>query len=291
MAGQLKSLTALAGSANLKDTWSLKPAGLLTPRACVTCGAGSQPDGKPLLGCKKCKTTYCSRTCQQQDWLEHKKVCKSRKVEGAEYNASLKKIYSSTPTSSPAFLIDEGPDERSGHAFTIVPKQDGEYDYQKVRQWPGVMRNSEGWVDLPLTQVLGFPLKLHARWVGGYTLKNLFGMRLGLIPFPDDPKFGESNFDDQAAGAVMIARVDGKFLHWLHLNIMLRYVTEGLDELSDVTEREKKGEKVDRGELAGRLLTPAAFVKFWEKLKASGVEENEENRQVWEGVDCPVELD
>ncbi|KAI0086868.1 hypothetical protein BDY19DRAFT_995606 [Irpex rosettiformis] len=32
-------------------------------------------EGATLLRCSKCKTKYCSQTCQKQDWTAHKQTC------------------------------------------------------------------------------------------------------------------------------------------------------------------------------------------------------------------------
>ncbi|KAF8989487.1 hypothetical protein BDQ17DRAFT_1373122 [Cyathus striatus] len=39
----------------------------------LTCVACNQP---VKMGCGKCKTRYCSRDCQRQDWPTHKPICK-----------------------------------------------------------------------------------------------------------------------------------------------------------------------------------------------------------------------
>ena len=52
----------------------LKMSGDTKPKVCVVCGCDESK--KQIKRCKKCKkATYCSRECQQKDWMKHKKTC------------------------------------------------------------------------------------------------------------------------------------------------------------------------------------------------------------------------
>ncbi|KAK5758939.1 hypothetical protein LTS12_010880 [Elasticomyces elasticus] len=177
-------------------------------------------------------------------------------------------------------------------SLRLIPKPGKDITFKRMSHLSGFMRNSDRWVDLPVTKVLGFPLRLMAA-PGSHptTLKNPEAMRLGTIPFPEDPNFGASQFSGEAEGAVMIMRADGQDMYFFQLRAMGFYVMQRLNELPGVKARESKGKSVDREELAGRLLTPVAFRKYWDKLKASDTKNSADDGEIWKSVECPIKLD
>ncbi|KAK5680926.1 hypothetical protein LTS10_006684 [Elasticomyces elasticus] len=286
MASLLKVESLLAAAESFTDTWNPNP---IAKNTCKTCGVPAQANGRSLSSCSKCVMPYCSRACQERDWPEHKEVCKTRQANMIEFTAEFTERVKSPDLHLPMTLPV---DRKVASAWRLIPKPVKDITFKRMSHLSGFMRNSDRWVDLSVTNALGFPLRLMAA-PGSQptTLKNPEAMQLGTIPFPENPNFGGSQFSEETEGAVMIMRADGQDMHFFQLRAMVFYVMQRLNELPGVKARESKGKVVDREELAGRLLTPAAFRKFWDKLKASDTAKSADDGEIWESVECPIKLD
>ncbi|KAK4895050.1 Zinc finger MYND domain-containing protein 10 [Elasticomyces elasticus] len=276
----------MASVLKVENTWNPKPT---EKNTCKSCGVPAQPNGRSLSSCAKCVMPYCSRACQERDWPEHKEVCKTRQANMAEFTAEFRERVKSPDLHLPMALPV---DRKVASAWRLIPKPGKDITFKRMSHLSGFTRNSDRWVDLPVTNVLGFPLRLMAA-PGSHptTLKNPEAMRLGTIPFPENPNYGASQFSGEAEGAVMIMRADGQDMHYYQLRAMVFHVMQRLNELPGVKARESKGKVAKREELAGRLLTPVAFRKFWDKLKMSDTEKSADDGEIWESVECSIKLD
>ncbi|TKA61225.1 hypothetical protein B0A55_11201 [Friedmanniomyces simplex] len=163
-----------------------------------------------------------------------------------------------------------------------------------IQEIPRYAYDSPRWVDPPATQALGLPLRLIANPLGDHSLRNKQAETLGLIPFPDNAKLGETLFPSSAAGAVTVVRADREKLHGFQMAAMISYLMYCGKEVRDAKEREQeKGEGLDRKAMARTLFVPAAFVEAFRALKEYHLapDGDEVVGRIWREVECPVRID
>ncbi|KAK3638466.1 hypothetical protein LTR56_013106 [Elasticomyces elasticus] len=253
-------------------------------RHCATCKCSKPSNGGPL----QCKNvSYCGRECQSQDWPSHKDACKAaKKVADTTYEAEIAKAFASMGRS-----IDPHPETKilSGEGIFItpfaLPLATGGIGYE-VRATLGLAPGSYNypWSELPVSKVLGFPLRLIGTPKGDPTLPNEEAELLGIEPDPSSPRFGLSIFEGHAHGGVVVTRMDGRELHMDQLSALRKYIRKDLKGLHKV-----KGVEA-RKKLADKKLNPAAFAKAFERTKAKESAESEQARAIWKDVECPVKL-
>ncbi|KAK4569833.1 hypothetical protein LTR86_002802 [Recurvomyces mirabilis] len=79
---------------------------------------------------------------------------------------------------------------------------------------------------------------------------------LTINPDPKSPEFGQPSAPLSPTGSWYVVRKDRAQMHPVHAAAVIIYITEMLDEVKGVAGRVSKGEEVDKGEIAARLLTP-----------------------------------
>ncbi|KAK5680927.1 hypothetical protein LTS10_006685 [Elasticomyces elasticus] len=260
-------------------------------RHCATCKCTKPANEGRFLICSRCKTaSYCGKECQAEDWEGHKDACKAAKnaakeaAKKAAYEAKITKTFASMgmkTQTKPETLI------YAGEAICITPipfpHGKGGIGYQvhpQLRLPPG--SHNYPWTDLEMSKVLGFPLRLIGSPLGDTTLPNEQAELLAIEPDPKSPKFGNSRFDGHARGGIAVVRVDGEELHMNQLDAMIKYITENQKIMK--TTNDLKPKKA----LAEKLLTPAAFAKAFERIKAKESAESEQARVIWKNVECPL---
>ncbi|TKA74291.1 hypothetical protein B0A55_05418 [Friedmanniomyces simplex] len=276
---------ALAALEQFKDTWS--PTTTDAEPTCGACDSPTQANGAPLMMCRRCEDKYyCSREGQARDWPNHKAPCKAMKAAQGEVSTELLKTLEPSSPTPPR----TSPEYWTGAAMRILPQQDADEIHVPIQEIPRYAYDSPRWVNLPATQSLGFPLRLIANPLGDHTLRNKQAETLGLIPFPDDAKFGETLFPSSAAGAVTLVRADREKLHGFQMAATISYLMYCGKEVRDAKEREQeKGEWLDRKAMAGTLFVPAAFVEAFRALKEFRLapDGGEVVGRIWREVECP----
>ncbi|KAK3657541.1 hypothetical protein LTR56_002315 [Elasticomyces elasticus] len=142
-------------------------------------------------------------------------------------------------------------------------------------------------VELPITDVLGFPLSMATVPTPGPRIRNIFSDCFSRDPDPKSPTFGQPLIDSATDEAVLLVRRDGRYLKMAQVVAMMFMLREAQTEVTGVKDREAAGEVVDREEIAARLLTPASFVRFFGFLKVAALQNGE---TWWKRVECPVRV-
>ncbi|XP_038050587.1 putative uncharacterized protein DDB_G0271606 [Patiria miniata] len=74
--GELRPRRYIKIKRKLTTAKALRTPTKLLVRFCNTCGDSKQPNGQPLFSCGRCQdVVYCSRECQNVDWITHKFTC------------------------------------------------------------------------------------------------------------------------------------------------------------------------------------------------------------------------
>ncbi|XP_022093525.1 putative uncharacterized protein DDB_G0271606 [Acanthaster planci] len=74
--GELRPRRYIKIKRKLTATQAFRAPTKLSVRFCNACADTKQPDGQPLLSCGRCPDVfYCSRECQNVDWITHKFTC------------------------------------------------------------------------------------------------------------------------------------------------------------------------------------------------------------------------
>jgi hypothetical protein len=166
--------------------------------------------------------------------------------------------------------------------------------------------DGHGWIDIKVSQVLGFPLRMMLTSDGDSSLPNAHVESLDIEPNPDSPLFGQCSLQPNPTGSVLVVRSDQKELHMNHVDALSRYIEQGLKESRQVKKREAPGKKIDRKvrqsiwscqhsgyeltfeqEMAARLLNPEMFKRFFKIMKAAQMVREPKAR---EGVMCPTNV-
>lgn len=243
---------------------------------CGSCPASRRADGKPLDHCGKCKIQqYCSKECQVKDWPSHKVQCKKEK-KGEPLSA--RGLFSGTGVLITPF---RSADSNSEIGYSSMP-------YPTVDQ---LLLERPGWIDSAIAEALGVPLRMFGVPHGDVTIPNEHAAALAMNPDPDSAFFGQTHSTTTITGSALVLRSDLKKLHMNQVAILIAYVRDEIEEVHQVKDKEAKGEKVDRKEIAGRLLTPAAFSAYFEKEKAAQMAATPANRVgVWKECETPVAI-
>ncbi|KAK3652430.1 tudor domain containing 1 [Elasticomyces elasticus] len=254
-------------------------------KLCSVCGASSKPDGGVLQRCGQCKVvTYCSADCQKQDWPAHKILCKSiLQASRRRDNGCVRKVL-------PA-RYQELTDMFSAFAITLEENGKG-YQTSIAACNIGDKHGSHPlFIELLISRVLGFPLGVSRHPQMGSPVPNTVAEMLSVDPDHESSTFGQPLKQPGATGTggLIVARRDGRQLHFFHVSAFVNYVSIIAIELGTVKQREKAGEIVDRQEIKNRLLTPAAFEEGFRRFKEKQmVLVSEQERKVLEKVECPV---
>jgi hypothetical protein len=143
----------------------------------------------------------------------------------------------------------------------------------------------EPWREIKIAHALGLPLYYGIMRHSGNPLQNISLENLSIDPDPDSSTFGQSILLTRSTGVVAIIRGDGQNLYIAHVEALFMYIEEQLEELGTVRQREAEGEKIDRQELAARLVSKEAFKRFWEAIKD---EQTKSGPWFWDGAESPV---
>lgn len=150
---------------------------------------------------------------------------------------------------------------------------------------PTSLFDLQGWSDLSLPHALGIPLKgigLGDQEI--FPARNREAECLTLLVDPKDPGFGFA--DRTTVGSLLVCRKDGTPFNCQQMDVLQAYSAHRLHEVFDAPQRKERGEVVDAEEIAGRLLTPEAFVEYFEEYKKEMVKTDAS----WAKVKCPVQL-
>ncbi|KAK3641937.1 hypothetical protein LTR56_011039 [Elasticomyces elasticus] len=121
--------------------------------------------------------------------------------------------------------------------------------------------------ELPITDVLGFPLSMAIVPTSGPRIKNNYSDSFSRDPDPKSPTFGQPLIDPATDEALLFVRRDGRYLKMAQVVAMMFILRASQTELAGVKDREAAGEIVDREEIAARLLTPAFFATLFGRLR------------------------
>ncbi|KAK5705484.1 hypothetical protein LTR97_002602 [Elasticomyces elasticus] len=142
-------------------------------------------------------------------------------------------------------------------------------------------------IELPITDVLGFPLSMAIVPTSGPRIKNSYSHSFSRDPDPKSPTFGQPLIDPATDEALLLVRRDGRYLKMAQVLGMTFILRASQTELAGVKDREAAGEVVDREEIAARLLTPAFFATLFGRLRVWSLQNGE---TWWKGVECPVRI-
>ncbi|KAK3070823.1 hypothetical protein LTR53_009775 [Teratosphaeriaceae sp. CCFEE 6253] len=144
---------------------------------------------------------------------------------------------------------------------------------------------------LPITKALGFPLSMIKCAEVGLQVVNEAVEMLCLVTDPASRKFGRSDKGLVPTGAVLLVRDDGRPLHVHHAMAVMDFVRRSVrPALRAVAEsgQHRSPAFANRQELVEILLSPAAFVHEFEKIKQDAIDVGEVG---WYGLECPILLD
>ncbi|KAK4960895.1 hypothetical protein LTR10_001384 [Elasticomyces elasticus] len=256
-------------------------------QVCESCDSDTSVGGGALSRCARCtKVYYCSKQCQKQDWPRHKAVCGG----GAASTAQ-----------EMVFRVTKAKNQSGCHAAVLICSEITGYSYVGVKVKGMPASNHPDSIDLPATAALGLPLRMVKYAQAGLPLPN-DGPLLRTDPDPNSPTFAQPQFDyaipggvvnptagiRPPTGGILVARRDGKHMSRLDVKVMSAYFSDEGQELFKLTYRRPAGETVDRQALAGRFLTPAAYVTKFEQMRQLFLGRGDKE---WEDAVCPVQVD
>ncbi|KAK3686457.1 hypothetical protein LTR37_019807 [Vermiconidia calcicola] len=182
--------------------------------------------------------------------------------------------------------------ESSGGGSERLEEEEEDVERERGSNGPGLYLqhwNSTEWVSVPISEVLGFPLRLLLSFKDTDPT-NRFAEILGLDPDPESPTFGQycliPRANDEARGDAVVARSDGKELHAEHIMALVNYAVKVPQEVSALKGKTADERKSHRAALAARMLTPKAFKVYFDECKPEGMKKRPKR---WEDVESPTE--
>ena len=120
---------------------------------------------------------------------------------------------------------------------------------------PVELFDQQNWVDSPVSDALGFPLKV-ARWPAANSrLANKFAQGLFMWPNPEAVEFGCVRFR-RVDGAVLVARRDGRDVEQREVEALLIYLSTVAKEVTDRVREEREKRRQKEKELAALMAPP-----------------------------------
>lgn len=141
-------------------------------------------------------------------------------------------------------------------------------------------------VDLPISLVIGFPLKI-CQVYGFHShldIPNMWAQMLGFDPNPNSTTFGTSKWVQYPRGPTFIMRADGEPLHINHLNAVVQFTSRLYQLFAFFRKNETECEEMDKEVLAKVYCPLEAFKKFYDDMKRI---ESKVDAKSWEGVEFP----
>lgn len=280
-AKEFESWRAEQVAANLPGSDTLKC--LVTierPRQlCVACG------GKPstLSLCARCKAVYyCNRTCQKQDWDQHKKTCGKRR----DLDTQVPVVFV-----SPVLFADPNDPGRPDPTNPAVGLTPGSY--------PKYLLQSTNVFRPRLAELLGSPLLIIQGPINIPTLDTTRGHthlsvreaepHASLLMMQTDPDAMDFTETLRAIhGHVAFARPDGARLDWRLVDYMVKYAVyqvrkRGRGEWQGLRNFMTRAgcEEEEGGEEARKQMHPERFRGLFPAFRESWVEGSEELGYGW----------
>ncbi|KAK3638452.1 Egl nine 1 [Elasticomyces elasticus] len=249
------------------------------PRGPIVCGVCGK-DGY-LLKCARCKVPfYCSKPCQVQDWPVHKLICKINAMFLTKTVAEMheKTFQVAAPNFSPSSAFVPA---------VIISLKPGNTDFTfACASMPMFDAADPGFVELPATNAIGFPLGAWVIQGFGEQVLNTRAASLYVDVDPESARFGEPTV--VPVGGVLVARRNGRHMKIGHAIAVVEYLRVRFgDGIEEMKEREAKGERVDRREVVEQFLGPEVFKSGTADMIKKSLEAGV---QGWGLVECP-ELD